>query len=145
MKGLNIAPDGLVARLLGSAQPPGKRPPFALARHEVDIADEFCAAFASCEHDLAAVKIFKLGAMRDTDQRRIRQFLDQRLHHLVLAFGVERRGRLVKHDDVRVVQEQTRESEPLFFAARQRLVPRLLLLLDLVFQVSPIQPCRVLP
>ena len=69
--------------------------------------------------------------MRDANQSRARQLLDERLHHLVLAVRVECGSRLVKHNDVRVVQEQTRKREALFFAARQRLVPRLLLVLDL--------------
>src|SRR5262245_54799489 len=107
-----------LARLLGPTQPAAKQPPFALARHEVDIANEFCTALASCQHDFTAVKILKLGTMRDADQSRARQLLDERLHHLVLTFRVERGSCFVKHDDVRVVQEQARESEALFFAAR---------------------------
>jgi len=102
---------------------------------EIDIANQLCAALAPLQHDLAAVEGLQLGTVSDADNGGLRQFLDHHLHHLVLALLVERRGRLVKHDDVRVVQEQTRESEPLFFTAGQRLVPRLLLVLDLVFQV----------
>ena len=102
---------GPIARLLGPTQPSAKQPPFALAGHKVDIADESCSALASCQHDFAAVKILKLGSMRDANQSRARQLLDERLHHLVLAVCVECRSRLVKHNDVRVVQEQTRKSE----------------------------------
>src|SRR5262245_46968384 len=98
------------------AQPTTEQPPFAFARHKIDVAYQFCAALAPRQHDLAAVKRFELGAMGDADERRARQFLDDELHHPVLAFGVEGRGCFIEHDNVGVVQEQTREREPLFFA-----------------------------
>jgi len=47
----------------------------ALARHEIDVAHQFCAAFTPRQHNLAAVKRFKLGAMGDADQRRPRELL----------------------------------------------------------------------
>ena len=47
----------------------------------------------------------------------------KQLHQLVLALGIERRCRLVKHDDVGLVQEDAREREALLLAARERLVP----------------------
>ena len=59
---------------------------------------------------------------------------DHDLHHLVLALLVERRGRLVEHDDVGVVQQQPREGEALLLAAGQGLVPRRLFL-DLVLEM----------
>ena len=122
-------------RSLGPAQPAAKQPPFSLARHEIDVAYEFRAALAPCEHNLAAVKIFKFGTMGNADQSGAGQLFDQELHHLVLAFRVKCRSRFVKHDDFWIVQEQSREREPLLFAARQRLVPGRFLILDFVFQV----------
>src|SRR4029077_15135509 len=77
----------------------------ALARHEIDVAHQFCAPFTPRQHNLTAVKRFKLGAMGDADQCRARELLGHELHHLVLTLGVERRGCFVKHDDVGVVQE----------------------------------------
>ena len=73
--------------------------------------------------------------MGNADQSGAGQLFDQELHHLVLAFRVKCRSRFVKHDDFWIVQEQSREREPLLFAARQRLVPGRFLILDFVFQV----------
>src|SRR6266478_4914807 len=55
----------------------------ALARNEIDVADEFCAALAPLQHDLAAVKGLQLRPMRDADDGGFRQFRGHHLHHLV--------------------------------------------------------------
>src|SRR6476659_8843206 len=90
----------LVRRRLAMAQEAAQQPALALARNEIDVADEFRAALAPLEHDLAAVKGLKLGAMADADDRGLGQLFGHQLHHLVLALFIERGGRLVEHDDV---------------------------------------------
>ncbi len=61
--------------------------------------------------------------MADAHQRRTLRLLAQELHQLVLALGVERGGRLVQHDDIRIVQENKGERQTLLLAPRQRLIP----------------------
>lgn len=95
----------------------------APALAQIDIADKLCPALAPLQCDLAAMEGLQLGAMRHAYDGDIRQFADHRLHHLVLALFVERRGRFIQHDNVRAMQQQAREGEALLFAARQRLVP----------------------
>src|SRR4051812_32060316 len=111
-------------RELALTQEAAEQLALALARDQVDVADEFCAVLAALQHDLAAVEGFQLGAMRDADDGSFRQLLGDRLHHLVLALLVKRRGRFVQHDDVGTVQQEPREGEALLLAAGQRLVPR---------------------
>ena len=54
------------------------------------------------------------------------------VHQHRLALGIERRGRLVHHDDVGLVQEQPREGEALLLAAGQRAVPWHVLVVELL-------------
>ena len=89
----------------------------ALARDQRDVADQFGAALAALQHDLAAVKRLQFDPVGDADDGGLRQFLDDDLHHLVLALLVERRRRLVQHHDVGVVQQQARKRQPLLLAA----------------------------
>src|SRR6476620_4691335 len=74
----------LVGGRLAMAQEAAQQPALALARHEIDVADEFGAALASLVHDLAAVKGIKLGAMAVADDRGLWQLFGHQLHHLVL-------------------------------------------------------------
>src|SRR4051794_11993150 len=86
-----VAPDCFVSlamtsrrafcRRLALAQEAVEQAAFALARNEIDIADEFCAALAPLQHDLAAMKGFQLGAMRDADDGGPGQRSGQKLHH----------------------------------------------------------------
>ena len=96
--------------------------------HQLDVADQLGPAAPALQHDLSVVERFELGPVADADQRGLFRLLAQELHQLVLALGIERGGRLVEHDDVRVVQEDAGEGETLLLAARQRLVPRRLVL-----------------
>src|SRR5258708_40022425 len=107
----------LVRCRLAMAQEAAQQPALALARNEIDVADEFGAALAALEHDLAAVEGLKLGAMADADDSGFGQLPGHELHHLVLALFIECRGGLVKHDDVGVMQEQPREGESLLFTS----------------------------
>lgn len=107
----------------------------ALARSKMDIADEFCATLPTFQRDLSAVESFKLGTMRHTDDRGIGQFIDYRLHHLVLTLFVQGCGCFVHDDDVRIVQQQASKGKPLLFTTRQRLVPRRLFF-HLVLEVT---------
>src|SRR3977135_459323 len=101
----------LLWRRLAAAQEAAEQAALALARNEIDVADQLGAALALFQHDLAAVERFKLDAMRDADNGGLGQSLGRKLHHLVLAFFIERRGRLIQHDDIGVVQKQPREGE----------------------------------
>src|SRR5438046_6229990 len=98
----SLARDDQLRRLLRLPIPQEapEQPAPALARDEVDVADEFCAALAPLQHDLAAVEGFELRAMGDADDGGRRQFFRHHLHHLVLTLVVERRRRLIQHDDV---------------------------------------------
>src|SRR3954454_13962787 len=53
----------------------------ALARDQVDVADEFCAALAALQHDLAAVKGLRLDTMRDADDGGLQQLAVYHIHH----------------------------------------------------------------
>src|SRR4051794_35241800 len=63
--------------------------------------------------DLAVVIALEPGPMRDVDDRRVRDSIAQELHHLRLAEFVESGGRLVHDDEVRLLQDDTGESEAL--------------------------------
>jgi hypothetical protein len=80
-------------------------------------------------------KAYEFGPMGDADHGGLGQFPGHQFHHLVLALGVERRCRFIEHDNVGIVQKQPREGEPLFFASRQRLVPRRVFL-DFVLEMA---------
>src|ERR1700732_2034995 len=110
-------------RRLAMPQEAAEQTTLALARNEIDVADEFRPALAPFQHDLAAVEGFELGAMGDADHGGLGQLLGHQFHHLVLALFIKRRGCLIEHDNVGAVQKQARESEPLLLAAGQRLVP----------------------
>ena len=69
------------------------------------------------EHELAPVIGLELRAMSDADHGRIGDLLIDELQQLCLAVGVERRGGFIHHNQVRAVNEQAGEGEPLLFAA----------------------------
>src|SRR3954469_2638455 len=54
-------------RRLALPQEAAEQLALALARDQLDVADELCAALAALQHDLAAVEGFQLDAMRDAD------------------------------------------------------------------------------
>ena len=66
---------------------------------------------------------FQAGAMADAHDRGLGQVLDQELHDVLLARLVERGGRLVHEDPLRLVDQRAREGDALLLAARQDLVP----------------------
>ena len=90
---------------------------------EIFVADEARAAGLVLQHELALMEGFELGPVADADQRRLGNLLVDELHQLFLALGIERRGGLVQHDQVGLVDDQPREGEALLLAARQRLLP----------------------
>ena len=65
------------------------------------------------------------GAMRDRHQTRPGQLLLEHSHQVGLARIIERRGRLVHENPIRLVQQKPSESEALLFAAAQHPVPAL--------------------
>src|SRR5260370_21213816 len=119
-----VGSSRLVRRRLAMAQEAAEQPALALARNEIDVADEFGAALAPLKYDLAAVKGLKLGAMADADDRGLGQLPGHQFHHLVLALFIECRGLLIEHADVGVMQAQPREGRPLLCATLTRPDPR---------------------
>ena len=55
--------------------------------------------------------------------RRLGEPLEDEPHQVLLARRIERRGRLVHHDDVGPMDEQAREREPLLLAAGEDVLP----------------------
>src|ERR1700733_15041173 len=98
---------------LAISQETAEQPALALARDQIDIADEFRSALASFQRDLAAVIGLELDAMSHADDRCLWQFLHQHFHHLVLALLVERGRSLVQNHDIRAMQQQSRERQTL--------------------------------
>src|SRR6476469_9780566 len=98
---------------LATAQEAAEQAWSALARDQRDVADQFGAALAPLQHDLAAVKRLQFDAVGDADDGGFGQLPDDDLHHLVLALFVERGGRLIQYHDVGVVQQEPGESQPL--------------------------------
>ena len=96
---------------------------FSLARNKVNIAHKLRAALASLQNDLSSMKGFEFDPMCHADDGGIGKFLVEEFHHFVLALCVERGCCFVQHDNIRVMQKQPGESEPLLFAARKRLIP----------------------
>ena len=86
--------------------------------NELNVGDELCAAVAPFEYDLAAVESLQLGTMPDAHDRGVRELLRQETHQPVLAHRIERRGRLIEHDDIGLVQKDAREREALLLSAR---------------------------
>src|ERR1700736_2902804 len=62
-------------------------------------------------HDEDALEVTgKAGAMKDPDEAAAGAFLLDALHHLRLGRTVERGRRLVENDDVRTLEESTRQG-----------------------------------
>src|SRR6476646_10500986 len=81
-------------RSLAVAQEAAEQAALALARDQVDVADQLGATLAPLQHDLPAVERLQFDAVGNADDGGLRQFVDDDLHHLVLALFVERRCRL---------------------------------------------------
>jgi hypothetical protein len=75
------------------------------------------------EGDLAAVERLELRPVRNANDGSCTEFRRQELHELVLAGRIERRCRLIEHDDGGPVEQDSRECQPLLLAAGQYLVP----------------------
>src|SRR5262249_32504049 len=54
--------------------------------------------------------------------------IDQQFHQFLLASWIQGGRCFIENDDVRVVQENASKGQPLFFAARQGLIPRTFLI-----------------
>src|SRR5262245_65084580 len=79
--------------------------PSARLGSQLDIGHELRPASPALQNDLAAVECFKLRPVPDADNGQRGQLLREQFHQLVLAVRIERRRRLIKHHDVRLVQE----------------------------------------
>src|SRR5262249_27155619 len=88
----------------GAPQGAREQVPPAFARDEIDIADKLCAVLAPLQRDLAAMETFHLSSMRDAYDGDLRERVDPRLHHPLLALRIECRRRFIQHDDVGAVQ-----------------------------------------
>src|SRR5262245_32889874 len=90
----------------------------------MEVVDERCAGAPASENDCAVMKVRQFRAMSDADDRRVFELLGQELHHLSLARWIEGCGCFVEHNDIRSMEQESRESQPLFLPARQDLIPR---------------------
>ena len=86
-------------------------------RNEI-VADELCAPAPTLENDLTAMKGFEFEAMTETNNGRSFELPAQKLHQLILIRWIEGRGCLIEHDDIRPMEEDSRERQTLFFPAR---------------------------
>src|SRR3569623_1437023 len=86
-------------------QPAAKQLAPALAREQFDVADELGPALAPLQNDLAAVECFELRPVSHAEDGRGLQLIVDELHHLFLTGLIQRRGRFIEHNDVRLVQE----------------------------------------
>ena len=59
----------------------------------------------------------KLRPVTDAEHGRFFQMLSQQNHKLILTGRIKRGSRLVKNNDIRLLQDQPRESQPLLFTA----------------------------
>ena len=84
---------------------------------QLNVGHELRSASPALENDLAAVERFELRPVPDAHNSQRSELSGQQLHQLVLAVRVQRRCRLIKHYDIRLVQEDPRESKTLFLTA----------------------------
>ena len=85
---------------------------------QVYVGHELRALAPTLEGDLAAVERFELRPVRDADDGGRTELRRQELHELVLAGGIERGCRLIEHDDVGPMEQNSREGQSLLLAAR---------------------------
>src|SRR5262249_41691283 len=85
---------------------------------ERNVSDEFGAAPSPLEHDLATVECLEFRPVPDADDRQVAALFRQKLHQNVLAVGIKRRGRLVEHHNVRLMQKDARKGQALLLASR---------------------------
>ena len=79
--------------------------------------DEARAFTVIFQYELALVECFKLGAVSDADHGGFGEPLHDQSHQMVLARRIESGSGLVHHDDVRPMDEDAGECEPLHFTA----------------------------
>ena len=91
---------------------------------------------AALEGEQSAVQLLQARPVADAEDGGLGQPLEQQGQQAELAVDVERRRRLVHDDDVGLLDQQPREGDALALAARQRLVPTLLLSVELAHQVA---------
>src|SRR5215216_373098 len=90
----------------------------------VAIPNERRTAARPLQNYLAIVKGLEIRTMSNADDRRVPEFAHKELHQPALTRRIEGCGSLVEHDDVRPMEEDSREPQPLLLPARQCLVPR---------------------
>ena len=92
-------------------------------RNVMDIANELCTPAAVLKNDLASMKAREFRAMTNADDGRLFELLEQELHQSILVRCVEGRGGFIEYDDIRAMEEDSREPQTLFLPARQDLIP----------------------
>jgi hypothetical protein len=107
----------------------------APVRRGIDV-DKPSAAAAASENDFTMMKVRQFSTMTDTDDGCVFEFLPQHPHNAILTRCVEGCGRFVEHDDIRAMEQDSRERQPLFLATRQDLIPGLLLLIEAFDEVA---------
>src|SRR5262249_5088152 len=97
-------------------QPIGDQAALPFGYH-LTVVYNFAPAAMALEHNLPVMKRLQFRTMAHADNGCCRQFPRQKFHQVVLAFRIECRCCFIKHDDIGSMQENTRESQSLFFSA----------------------------
>src|SRR6266566_812374 len=84
-----------------------------LAMNEVYVGHKFGPLAPTLKSDLAVVEHLKFRPVRNADDGCCAELLGQEFHHMVLADGIERRCRLIEHNDVRPMKEDPGECKSL--------------------------------
>src|SRR5262245_55636788 len=92
-----------------------------------EISTEPCNADRAIESDLPIMQRFEIRAMSNADDRRGLAFAKHEAHQALLAGGIQRCDGLVEENDIRPLQQDACEAQPLLFPVRQDLIPRPLL------------------
>ena len=90
---------------------------------QVYVGHELRTLAPTLEGDLAAVERLELRPVCNADDGGCTELRRQELHHTVLAGRIERRCRLIEHDNVRPMEKNSRKCQSLLLAAGQYLVP----------------------
>jgi hypothetical protein len=98
------------------SQPSSKQAAALLVGHELGVAYQTRGTAPSLKHEFPTVKRFEFGAVADADQCDI-GLRHQPFHKLVLTLRIERRRRLVKHDDVGAKKNYPRKCQALLLTS----------------------------
>jgi len=112
-----------------------------LVMDQVNVGCEHRPTTVTLKRDLAVMEQLEFRPVRNADDGRCAEFLGQEFHQMILAGGIERRCRLIEHDDVRPMKKDPCECKSLLLATGQHLVPGRFFLdvLDQVIEADELQ------